>query len=393
MIRSRIQIGSGAVYDAYDQYGFVYMDADERTAPDVQDFTTTKYVEEADEHLDPRTIETAFDYKVKFLVEAPDGNYKSVNNKIDDFNKLLYKRGENGVLTAQKVTFYNDLNRVKVVGYAKPISEPAEVFHTGSYGGSDYVVFELTIHVSNPSECVWATERYTDGMAEVAYNSTDAEAGVMWLSNTNLPLYLPDGTTKAVLFDHATIRHVTIPLNKGEAVEGMTQAFGNALHYVVADASGNALAYKQPRTDAYEPFAYISENSDTVYFTFNIRDSRSDYYAVAKRDAGSVRFEALDGTVGVMGANGAVESHNYLRMVTIPLRKGDSVAGNVRSFGNAPYWVIKDDTGRVTDSQAADEDVALPVTYTSTVAEGKVEYITFNLRENTNSYIVLTRAK
>ena len=36
MIRARIQIGKGEIYDAYDKYGFVYLDAVERTAPDIQ---------------------------------------------------------------------------------------------------------------------------------------------------------------------------------------------------------------------------------------------------------------------------------------------------------------------------------------------------------------------
>ena len=395
MIRARIQIGKGEVYDAYDKYGFVYLDADERTAPDIQDYTSTKYVEDAEEHVDPRTIEVAFDYKIKFLVEAPNGNYKSVNNKVDDFNTLLFTRDDSGVLNAQKITIYNDLNRVKVVGYPKPISEPTEVFHTDSYGGSDWIALELTVHVSNPKECVWATERYTDGMAEVVYNATDAEQGAYGLTilAENLPVVLPDGSTKGRAFTHDYLHYITVPLNRGDSVTGKTMAYGNACHWIVTDASGNALAYKQPRTDTYEPFVYLSEYDDTVYFTFNIRGNDSEYYAVVKKDVDKVRFETVDGTIGVMGANGAVQAHDKVRMVTIPLCKGDSVSGTTQAFGNAPYWVIKDDTGKVTDSQGADEDTPMPITYTSTVAEGKVEYMTFNLRENSNSYVEVTRAK
>lgn len=393
MIRARIKIGNGEIYDAYDKYGFVYLDADERTAPDIQDYTSTKYVEDAEEHVDPRTIEVSFDYKIKFLVEAPNGNYKSVNNRIDDFNKLLFTRGESGVLNAQKITIYNDLNRVKIVGYPKPISEPTEVFHTDSYGGSDWIAFELTIHVSNPKECVWATERYTDDMAEVRYDTTDAIKGAWSLTTQSLPVALPDGSTKGRAFTHEHLRYVTVPLHKGDSVTGATMAYGNAPHWVVTDASGNALAYKQPRTDAYEPFVYLSEYDDTVYFTFNIRDNKSGCYAVVKKDVDKVRFETVDGTIGVMAANGAVQAHDKVRMVTIPLRKGDSVSGTTQAFGNAPYWVIKDDTGKVVDSQGADEDMPQTVGYTSTVAEGKVEYMTFNLRENTNSYVEVTRAK
>ena len=286
MIRARIQIGKGEIYDAYDKYGFVYLDADERTAPDIQDYTTTKYVEDSVEFIDTRTIEVAFDYKVKFLVEAPNGNFKSVNNKIDDFNKLLFVRGQGGMLYAQKVTLYNDLNRVKIVGYPKPVSEPTEVYHTGSYGGSDWIAFELTIHVANPKECVWATERNTDGMPEVLYNATDAESGAMALTTQTLPIVLPDGTTL-----------------------------------------------------------------------------------------------------------GKIYSHPYLRHITIPLRRGDSVSGTTQAYGNAPYWVRKDETGKVTDYQAAENDTPQYWSYTSDVAEGKMEFMIFNLREGTNSNVVFKRAK
>lgn len=393
MIRARIQIGSGEIYDAYDKYGFVYLDADERTASDIQDYTSTKYVEDAVEHIDPRTIEAAFDYKVKFLVEAPNGNYKSVNNRIDDFNKLLFVRGESGVVTAQKIALYNDLNRVKVVGYPKPISEPTEVFHTDSYGGSDWIAFELTIHVSNPNECVWATERYTDGMPEVVYNNTDAIKGAWGLTTQSLPVALPDGSTKGRAFAHDYLSYVTIPLHKGDSVTGETMAYGNGCHWIVTDASGNALAYKQPRTDTYEPFVYQSEYDDTVYFTFNIRKYTTNCYAVVKHNAESVRYEVVNGTVGGMGANGGVTAHDSLRMITIPLRKGDVVSGMTQAFGNAPYWVLKDDTGKIVDYQAADEDTSQLIKYTSAAGEGKMQYMTINLRENTNSYVVVTRAK
>lgn len=395
MIRARIQIGKGEIYDAYDKYGFVYLDADERTAPDIQDYTTTKYVEDSVEFIDTRTIEVPFDYKVKFLVEAPNGNFKSVNNKIDDFNKLLFNRGQGGMLYAQKVTLYNDLNRVKIVGYPKPVSEPTEVYHTGSYGGSDWIAFELTIHVANPKECVWATERNTDGMSEVLYNTTDAEQGAYGLTIVaeSLPVVLPDGTTKGRAFTHDYLRYVTVPLHKGDSVTGATQAYGNALHWVVTDASGNALAYKQSRTDTYEPFAYESEYDDTVYFTFNIRNGVDNCYAVVKHTGESVRFETVNGTIGYMASNGSVAKHNYLRMITLPLRTGDKIKGTLRAYGNAPYWVKKDETGKVIDYQTAEDDVPMPILYTSYIAEGKIEFMTFNFREGTNLYIDFTRAK
>lgn len=380
MIRVRIKIGQGEIVDTYDKYGFVYMDADERTASDLQDYTKTKYVEDATEHTDNRTIETAFDYKVKFLVEAVCGNTSSVNNKIDEFNKKLFVRTDDGVLHAQVVEFYNDYNRVKIVGYPKLISEPTEAYYTGVHGGSDWAICELTIRVTDPTLCEFATERYVGNLDKVLYNDTDAHNGNI--------------STSGTIENYNTMRYMVIPVRKGEVVEGETRAYGNAAHWVAKDSKGNVLAYKQPRTDVKEPFVYLSQSDDVVYLYVNMRTSAlQECYAVLYRNTNEIQYDYLDCIPGVMQSNGVVYSHDYLRYITIPVVRGDKLTGKLRAYGNAPYWVLKDASGKVIDYQAGEEgdfNLIYEVGLYGDIATDEVEYFTINFRDGaTDIYATL----
>lgn len=152
MIRVRIQIGDGAVEDTYNKWGFIYMDADERTEAPVKGRETTSYAEEAGEHTDNRTVPDAFDYTAKFLIEAPNRNLGNVNARIAEFNRALYSQlGD--IRHYKTVTFYNDLNRVKIVGLPEPIAVPTEVYHSRRYGELDFAIVELKLRVSDPTRC------------------------------------------------------------------------------------------------------------------------------------------------------------------------------------------------------------------------------------------------
>ena len=123
MITSRIQIAGGQILDTYKGYGFIYMSADNRTEAPIKKRDVTSYAEEAGEHTDPRTVQDAFDYKVKFLIEAPNQNLVNANTRIAAFNKALYTQQSNSdVRTYKEVTFYDDYKRVKIVGLPEPLS-------------------------------------------------------------------------------------------------------------------------------------------------------------------------------------------------------------------------------------------------------------------------------
>lgn len=154
MIRALIQIEDGAIEDSYDKWGFVYMDADERTAPDEKEDAVTSYIEEPGEHRDGRTVDAPFDYTAKFFVEAPNKDLTNVNAKINAFNRAI-RETETGsdVKRKKEIAFYNLLNRVKIVGVPQLIAVPTKVYHSNRYGEMDFAEFDLKIRVNDPRKC------------------------------------------------------------------------------------------------------------------------------------------------------------------------------------------------------------------------------------------------
>lgn len=154
MIRVRLQIANGTAEDSYDKWGFIYLSADNRTEAPIKKLDTTSYAEEAGEHVDPRTVQDTFDYKVTFLIEAPNQNLVNANAKIAAFNKVLYsQKADSDIRTYKEVTFYDDYKRVKIVGFPQPISEPTDFYRRQDGSVMDCAVVELTIHVSDPTRC------------------------------------------------------------------------------------------------------------------------------------------------------------------------------------------------------------------------------------------------
>ena len=112
MIKVRLQIGSGNVYDTETQYGFIYLDSDKRVGAPSKGFEATSYPEEEGEHILP-----------------------------------------NGLKEYYPVTFYNDYKRHKIVGYPTEIAEAQEFWRDKSNQINDVVVVEWTIRVNKPSLC------------------------------------------------------------------------------------------------------------------------------------------------------------------------------------------------------------------------------------------------
>ena len=154
MIKSSIEI-DGKLYDSYDEFGLIYVDADERTAPDEKADAVTSYAGEHGEHRDGRTAYAPFDYKVKFIVQAPNTDLSSINTVIKKFNDAI-RTHSNGTLIKKPIAFYNQLNRVKIVGYPDLLAVPTQVYHSGSLGALDCAMVELNIRVSEPQKCNFA---------------------------------------------------------------------------------------------------------------------------------------------------------------------------------------------------------------------------------------------
>ena len=156
MINSRIQIEDGAIEDFYTKWGFIYMSGDHRFAAPEKKRDTTSYIEEAGEHTDPRTVDDAFDYTAKFLIEAPNKNLVNANSKIKAWNDAIRERtAGSDIKRCKTVTFYDDYKRCKIVGIPEIIAEVDESDYYRRQNGDvmDCVVVELKIHVSNPNLC------------------------------------------------------------------------------------------------------------------------------------------------------------------------------------------------------------------------------------------------
>jgi hypothetical protein len=152
MIRVRIKIGDGAIEDTFTAHKLIYMDADNRTEAPIKKRDVTSYAEQAGENTDPRTVQDAFDYKVRFIIDGQNTNLANVNAIIAAFNKKLYTQPANSdIRTYKEVAFYNDFKRVKIVGLPEPIAEPKEMKR--SRNGFDFAEIELVIHVSDPTKC------------------------------------------------------------------------------------------------------------------------------------------------------------------------------------------------------------------------------------------------
>ena len=151
MIRVRLQIADGNILDTADNYGLVYVSADSRFAAPIKKFEKTSYPEEEGEHISPKTVDDAFDYKVTWFIQA-DGSLDNANALIARFNSLLYTQ-EGDVKTFKQVTFYNDYKKVKIVGTPSLIQEATEFWRDASGKQHDVVCVEWVIRVSKPSLC------------------------------------------------------------------------------------------------------------------------------------------------------------------------------------------------------------------------------------------------
>ena len=151
MITARIKIGSGSIVDT-QTYGLVYLDSDKVVGAPSKGFESTSYPEQEGENILPKTVDASFEYKVKFFVQAT--SLENANAKIKALNESFYSTTTGSdVKTYNKVEFYNDYKRHKIVGYPQPISEATEFWRDPKNQVNDVVVVELTIRVNKPSLC------------------------------------------------------------------------------------------------------------------------------------------------------------------------------------------------------------------------------------------------
>ena len=151
MIRVRLKIGDGKILDTIDNFGLVFISSDSRFAAPIKQREVTTYPEQEGEHIDTKSVDDAFDYKVTWFVEA-NGSLDNANATIARFNAMLYDQ-VGDIKTFKRVEFYNDYKRAKIVGIPSPIQEASEFWRDASGKQHDVVQVEWMIRVDKPSLC------------------------------------------------------------------------------------------------------------------------------------------------------------------------------------------------------------------------------------------------
>lgn len=160
MIKSRIKIGDGQIYDFESAYGFVQVSSDDIFGAPIKEFETTSYAEESGVHIFPMSVHDTFEYKAQFFINAK-GGVNQANWAIEKFNNTISVE-KDGVRAFKEITFYNDYKGVKIVGYPKPIDKATEFWRDKTGKFHDVVCVELTIKVVAPEKCNFnlANEEY-----------------------------------------------------------------------------------------------------------------------------------------------------------------------------------------------------------------------------------------
>lgn len=162
MLTVRLKIGDGEIPLDTRDHGLVYLDSDKQLGAPSKGFESTSYPEEEGEHVIPLTVDAAFDYKVKFFIQAD--SLETANEKVKTFNALLFDwvldgEGERtDVKKYKQVTFYNDHKRQVIVGYPSPIAEAKTFWRDRRNQVNDVVVVEWTIRVNKPSLCNFSND-------------------------------------------------------------------------------------------------------------------------------------------------------------------------------------------------------------------------------------------
>lgn len=164
MIKARIKIGDGQIYDTYEKWGFIYLSSDNRTSAPEKALDEVSYAGANGKSVDPRVVLDAFDYKVTFLIQTPNDDLQNANVKIKAFNDDIRTSiaGSNTIKKCKTITLYNDHKRVKIVGIPDLIAEPTEFYRCK--GVDDCVKIELVVHVYEPDKCSFsmATDTHID---------------------------------------------------------------------------------------------------------------------------------------------------------------------------------------------------------------------------------------
>lgn len=221
-----IRIKGGQLLDTYRAWGFLVLDNGDdkqRISPPEKKRDKTSYAGEGGAHEDPRTVYDEFDYKMRFIVEARNKDFVSVNSKIRAWNDAVRERtAGSDVVRCKTITLYDNLMRCKIVGTPELIAEiDKNGFYRDSSGKAmDCAVIELTVHVSDPGECRFDMAQ----SVQQEFTVRDLQPG--WYNTAGEDIYF---------VNDPYLRHIIIPCKAGTTVTYKMRTYGSAVDWIVRD--------------------------------------------------------------------------------------------------------------------------------------------------------------
>lgn len=148
----RLRIGDGDAFDPADKYGMELKEAENRFGPPKKAHAVSSYIEEPGEHLDPRAVADAFDYKIGVLITArhPD----TVAKVIAAFNNDIKETDEGGVDRYKTLSIILPDRDTAIVGTPNPIETTDDFF---TWRNEQCAVAEISMRVNDPTKCRWGS--------------------------------------------------------------------------------------------------------------------------------------------------------------------------------------------------------------------------------------------
>lgn len=290
MIRVRLRIGDGEILDTFTGWGMIYIEADHRTEAPIKERPVSSYAEETGEHVDTRTVQDAFDYTVKFLIECPNRNLTNANAKIAAFNRALYtqQRGSD-IRKYKEVTFYNDYKRVKIVGIPEPVAEPTDFYRRDNGSVMDCVQIEFKIRVTNPAKCDFSLLKDSEQPVQLSL-STDGTQLFAHTSNS--------GYTELRLLTCGSNRVLRNKRDKRYHQKGQFR-WHNSI--ALAKDENGVLSAKSGKSSLFPPVWTPTANYDAV----RVRKAANSHYRVLTQDGISKKI-----TYGIAAYKGKTRVSN-----------------------------------------------------------------------------------
>lgn len=313
MMLADIKIADGERKDTREAFGLIYLKSDKLLDAPVRAYEATSYAEEAGEHLDPRTVKSAFDFKITFCTESidPRTSVRRTSTLIKELNEALFSRkAGSDIITARKVTIYDYPRNRVIVGYPKPISEPEDDEYFISRG-HEFAVVSLNLRVANPNECDfdWA-ESINKSLAwyGIEYDATATSPACTRIGNMDMHRTLPiQSKMRGCLLDDDgnVVKYLNPQDWTSETLDGsMGQVMVEiAAHYRRFETDGNMRRVKLSEYPLpgfhYVPKSYVSALEATVQRSTNtlcsVVNSSADYRGGTNNGAWDNTYRSLLG--------------------------------------------------------------------------------------------------